>query len=325
MVSHPQLPSDTMAQEFVKAQGDSIAIILCVAVIFSAGVAMLMARHFRQPIQQLVIGAEQLELGNFETRLPENRSDELGRLAHSFNQLAQKLERVEQQRRQWVADTSHELRTPISVMRAQLEALQDGVRPITPENLALLHRQLMSLNKLIDELYTLARADIQALDYQFKPCDLAALIKEVTTNFEDKFAYAGLSIELQTDCVNVLIDADIERLRQVLVNLLENSIRYTNSPGKIQVCLRHQLTSPNDLLLKIEDSAPAVPDTSLKQLGERFFRLDDSRNRNSGGAGLGLAICRQIVEAHRGNINFMQSELGGLSVEILFKKAQSTK
>ncbi len=320
VLSHPRLPSDTMAQKFMETQKESIALLLLIAVVLSALVASVLARHFRRPIQQLVSGAEQLEMGNFDTRLAENRSDELGRLARSFNQLAHKLYEVEQQRRQWVADTSHELRTPISVIRAQLEALQDGIRPSNAENLALLHRQVMSLNKLVDELYTLSRIDIGVLRYEFSTCDLRQIVQEVINNFEEKLTSADLVKELDFGSTPIQIEADAERLRQVVSNLIENSIRYTNSPGKLSIRLRGNGPHTQHIHLIIEDSAPGVPEDSLQQLGERFFRVESSRNRNSGGAGLGLALCRRILAAHHAEISFSQSTLGGLKIDILFKQ-----
>lgn len=319
VLSHPDLPSDTMAQEFMEAQKNTIALLLFMSVALSALLASLLARHFRGPIQQLVSGAEQLEMGHFEARLSEERSDELGRLAHSFNQLASKLGELEQQRRQWVADTSHELRTPISVMRAQLEALQDGIRPSNAENLALLHRQVMSLNKLIDELYTLARSDLGALEYHFEPCNLQELLMEVVADFEEKLSRAGMACQLQIESTGITINADVERLRQVFTNLIENSIRYTHAPGLIHIRLSKDHLTDYGARVVIEDSAPAVPDQALQRLGERFFRLDSSRNRERGGAGLGLALCLRIIEKHQGQIVFTHSDLGGLKADILFK------
>jgi two-component system sensor histidine kinase BaeS len=309
------IPSDAMSRVFLQEQADTIGIIIILAIVLSALAAMLLAFNFKRPIQKLVEGSRQLAEGRFATRLEETRSDELGELAHSFNQLADKLERAEESRKQWVADTSHELRTPISVLRAQIEAIQDGIRPASPENIALMHRQLLSLNKLIDELYALAKADVGALQYQMHPLNLWQLITEETQNFREKIDNAQLSLGLSPFSSEVVISSDADRLRQLFANLLENSCRYTEAGGRIHISAQ---VRGDRLVIHIADSAPAVPEESLSRLGERFYRTDTSRNRQQGGAGLGLALCARIIEAHAGKLGFSHSELGGLQVEIDF-------
>ncbi|MBW8899046.1 MAG: HAMP domain-containing protein, partial [Massilia sp.] len=168
--------------------------IVAASIVLSALAAVLLAAHFRKPIHRLADGARALAEGDYAIRLPLGRSDELGELAHSFNQLAGKLGAAEASRRQWVADTSHELRTPLSVLRAQLEAIEDGVRHADPETVAAMLRQVLSLNKLIDELYALARADVGELDLQRQRVDLWQLATEQAAAFADKFAAAGLRL-----------------------------------------------------------------------------------------------------------------------------------
>jgi two-component system sensor histidine kinase BaeS len=314
-VQKSRVPSDDMARDFLQQQADMIITIVVISICLSGLAALLLALHFRHPIHQLAASARALEQGKFDTRVAVRRSDELGELANSFNQLAEKLAQAEQSRRQWVADTSHELRTPIAVLRAQLEALQDGIRPANAENIALMLRQVLSLNKLIDELYTLASADIGTLQYQMQKMDLWALIEEESSNFQDRIHHAHLQLTIEAKPQASCIHGDRERLRQVMHNLLENSIRYTNAGG----CIRIRANSDQQFLyLHIEDSAPEVPSLAMARLGERFYRPDSSRNREHGGSGLGLALCRRILEAHHANIEFSHSELGGLHVQIQF-------
>lgn len=322
-IQKSKLPSDVMSKDFLTAQAETIMLSIIASIIFSALVATLLAYHFRRPILRLANGAKQLADGQFETRLPEQRSDELGELARSFNQLAAKLEQAEQSRRQWVADTSHELRTPISVLRAQLEAIQDGIRSANPENIALMLRQILSLNKLIDELYLLARSDLGELSYHFQPVDLRTLVQEECANFSEKFKKAQLSLELQLGEDGIWLQADADRLRQVLINLLENSVRYTQAGGLVRLTLEtgdgYQVdgkTHKQSLHLRIEDSAPGLSQSELARLGERFYRAEASRNREQGGAGLGLAMCKKIIQAHQGRLSFACSDLGGLAIDI---------
>lgn len=323
-VQKSRIPSDAMSKDFLQEQADTIAIIIVISICLSALASLLLALHFRRPIHRLVDGARALAEGHFDTRLNAQRSDELGELAQSFNQLAEKLAQAEHSRRQWVADTSHELRTPISVLRAQLEALQDGIRSASPENIALMLRQVLSLNKLIDELYALSKADVGALEYQMQTINLTALIQEEADNFREKILASHLQLQLDLPAPDQAhpanIHADYERLRQVLHNLFENSLRYTNAGGCISIRLKSQ---GQQWILTWEDSAPAVPGYALPRLGERFYRIDNSRNRAYGGSGLGLALCRRILEAHHASINFSDSKLGGLAITIIFERTDN--
>nr|WP_229422804.1 ATP-binding protein [Telluria aromaticivorans] len=283
------------------------------AVALSALAAVLLARHFRQPIGRLAEGAGALAGGRYEVRLPESRSDELGDLARHFNALALQLESAESARRQWVADTSHELRTPLAVLRAQLEALQDGVRSATPETIGAMLRQVLALNKLIDELYALARADVGALDCKPAPLDLWQLAATHAQAFGARLQAAGLELELGSAPPVQRVVGDADRLHQVLDNLFENSLRYTSAGGRIFL---HAHADAKQVHLVIDDSAPGVPGDALARLGERFYRVDASRSRAHGGAGLGLALCGRILEAQGGTLAFAHSPLGGLRVTV---------
>lgn len=314
-VTKSEQPTDSMARVFLQKQTEIIGIIIALSILLSAVAASLLAMHFRRPIRALLEGSRLLSNGNFSTRLGETRSDELGELAHSFNQLAAKLERAEQTRKQWVADTSHELRTPISVLRAQLEAMQDGIRQASPENIALMLRQILSLNKLIDELYALARADLGELEYHMQSLDAWQLAVQEADNFKEKLEAKQLRLTMAEAIANSKVQGDPDRLRQVFSNLFENSIRYTAPGGCIHLSAEQR---ENTLVLTLDDSAPAVPEAALARLGERFYRVDPSRNRQQGGAGLGLALCARIMQAHHGEIKFSHAPSGGLRVELFF-------
>ncbi|WP_156116675.1 ATP-binding protein [Massilia sp. 9096] len=299
-----------MAYAFLEQLRSSLWLIALGAVALSALAATLLARHFRRPILALEQGARQLSSGDFEVQLAAARSDELGDLARHFNTLARHLAGAEATRRQWVADTSHELRTPLAVLRAQLEAVQDGVRGATPDTLDAMLAQVLALNKLIDELYALARADVGALDCKLLELDLWALARAQSDGFEARLQAAGLTLELGLAPPASVVKADADRMRQVLDNLLENSLRYTHAGGRVRLQARVQ---GHDLELRIEDSAPGMPDAALARLGERFYRVDPSRSRAHGGAGLGLALCRRLLEAQDATLAFEPSALGGLA------------
>ena len=312
-VARTARPTDALAYAFLEQLGTSLWLIAAAGVLLSALVAMLLAAHFRRPIGRLAQGARALADGRFETRLAEDRSDELGQLAGHFNLLAARLEGAEDARRQWVADTSHELRTPLAVLRAQLEALQDGVRSVDPRHVAAMLRQVLALSKLIDELYALARADVGALDCRRLPCDLWQLALEEADAFAERLDGAGLVLERGAAPAQSTVLADPDRMRQVLRNLFENSLRYTSAPGRVVLSAR---LHDGRFELSIDDSAPGVPETALARLGERFYRVDASRSRDGGGAGLGLALCARLLEAQGGHLRCAHSPLQGLRVTL---------
>lgn len=242
---------------------------------------------------------------------------------HLLKLLSDRLAATERERRRFVADTSHELRTPIAVLRAQIEALQDGIHQADSGTLAVLHEDVMGLSRLVDDLYALARADIGALKTETTPIDIPAILEEVAEGFTPRLAAAGLSLEIsgRPDAPWICL-GDQRRIRQLFINLIENSVRYTDQGGKIAVWLDGRA---NTLVIRFDDSAPGVPDESLGRLFERFYRVEASRNRDQGGSGLGLAICQGIVAAHGGQIAASASPLGGLRIEIVLPRGHEKR
>jgi two-component system, OmpR family, sensor histidine kinase BaeS len=304
VLAQAQRPEDDLAVAFLIARQGRLGVAALLGVLACVAAAAGLAASFRRPVRQLVDGARQLEAGDFDARLPATRSDELGELARSFNHLAATLGDTERSRRQWMADTSHELRTPLAVLRGQLEALQDGVRSATPEHVATMRAQVLALTRLVDDLQALT-----PLPLTRGPVDAWAIVAEAAAAFEDRFRAAGLSVQLDEPAQRALVAGDAGRLHQVFVNLLENSVRHTDAGGRIAISVADDARM---LRIAIDDTAPGVPADALGRLGERFFRVDASRSRRSGGTGLGLAVSRQIVEAHGGQLLFEASPLGGL-------------
>lgn len=309
---------DEITARFLNAYRETIIRFVMFSVILSAVLATILAIHFRRPLIRLRDGTQQLAQGQYATRLEIRRSDELGELADNFNLLAEKLESIEKERRLWVADTSHELRTPVSVIRAQIEALQDGVRAPTPENLALLLRQILALDKLINDLYLHAQIDAESYQLHLEEVDLIACLDEVSRGYEEKLKRANLHFSFDhRHHESLTLQLDRARLTQVLSNLIENAIRYTAAPGEVALSLTEDL---NSIQILLEDSAPGLNQDQLQQLGQRFYRPDTGRSRQHGGSGLGLSLCVRIVQAHGGKIQFGPSRLGGLAVHISLPK-----
>ena len=304
MLAKAQRPDDDLAVAFLIAQQRRLGLVALLGVLASVIASAWLAASLRRPVRQLVDGARQLAAGRFDARQPATRGDELGELAQTFNHLAAWLGDTERERQQWMADTSHELRTPLAVLRGQLEALQDGVRTATPANVATMLAQVTALTRLVDDLQALTPPPLAVA-----PVDAWTVVDAAVAALADRLHAAGLTALMGAAPARSTVAGDVNRLRQVVTNLLENSVRYTDAPGRIAVAAT---VDGAMLRVTLDDTAPGVPAAALARLGERFFRVDASRSRRSGGSGLGLAVCRQIVEAHGGRLAFEASALGGL-------------
>ena len=305
---------------FFEEQIDTAWNIAAMAAILAAIVSVLMARGMLAPLKRLASSTHQLAAGNFVVRVPVTSRDEMGQLAEDFNQLAQALGRNEAMRRNFIADVSHELRTPLAVLRGELEALEDGVRALTPASLRSLQAEVGTLSKLVEDLHQLSLADIGALSYRKHELDLNELVELALGAFHERFATRELTVSFTPRGV-MPVFGDPDRLTQLLNNLLENCVRYTDPGGRIELRCRLE---DGQIALDVLDSEPGVPDTELVRLFDRFMRLESSRNRASGGAGLGLAICSSIVEAHSGTIRAFASPLGGLWIAIRLPEATAS-
>lgn len=306
-----QRPSDRADVHFQEQQLKAGLVTGALALLLAAIVSVLLAWRLLLPVRQLAAATHTLAAGDYGSRVAVSSRDALGRLAQDFNHLAETLERNERLRRVFMADVSHELRTPLAVLRGELEALQDGVRQLTPASLKSLQAEVAALSKLVDDLYELALADVGALTYQKSKVDLTELAAACLGGFKDRALEQGLELRQRLPKEPLPLSADRARLIQLFNNLLENSLRYTDPGGVLSVSLLRQ---GDDAVLELEDSAPAVAEELLPQLFERFYRTEASRSRAHGGAGLGLALCRNIVEAHGGRIEARLSPLGGLRI-----------
>lgn len=305
---------DTLQLQFLKEQKATFGLIALGIVLFAALLTMPITSRLVRPVKTLAAATRELTRGNYKVRTPVNTEDELGQLTRDFNRLADTLEQNEQARRQWVADISHELRTPLAVLRGEIEALQDQVREVTPQTLKALHGEVMQLNRLICDLYELSMSDLGALTYKKEMIAPIVILKKTIEIFQPRLNDHKLSMDINLSAgAGLKILADQERLQQLFANLLENSLRYTEPGGRLEV---RSENSDSQLVIHFLDSEPGVAEGDLKNLFDRLYRVESSRNRAVGGAGLGLSICRNIVEAHGGNIEAKQSPHGGLWINI---------
>jgi two-component system sensor histidine kinase BaeS len=307
------------ALRFQEQQLKASSVIGGIAILLAALVAWLLARMFLAPLKHIAAATHRMTAGDYATRVAVASHDELGQLAEDFNHLAVTLGKNEKLRRAFMADVSHELRTPLAVLKGELEALQDGVRPLTPSAIQSLQSEVATLGKLIDDLYELSLSDVGALSYRKSRTDILDVLRMTVEAFQERFAQHSITLEVGIPAHQAAVcHADPDRLRQLFANLLENAARYTDADGKLVITAA---LGQRTIKLEFQDTKPGVPDDMLPHLFERFFRGEQSRNRSTGGAGLGLAISRNIVEAHQGTIVASASALGGLCITVVLPLA----
>ncbi len=299
--------------EFLTRQKTALAYGACGMVLVVVLFSLPLSWHLVQPLKAMAGATRDVASGKQGVRIPVLSSDELGQLAHSFNVMALGLERNEKTRRQWVADISHELRTPVGVLQGEIEALLDGVRPITPEAVRSLHGEALRLHRLVDDLYQLALSDLGTLIYRKENVSLGDIVMDCIETFSPRFAEKSIAVNVRGTLEDFMVFGDAQRLHQLFANLLDNALKYTDAGGELRVSAGR---FGGWVTVRLDDTAPAVPQDHLERLFERLYRVDVSRNRASGGSGLGLSICKNIAEAHEGTIAAGLSDLGGLSITV---------
>ncbi len=277
-------------------------------------IAYLISRQMVGPIRELTKGTRELANRNFSVRVETGTQDEFGQLANHFNKMAETLSRYEKMRQQWLSDISHELRTPLAVLRGEIEALQDGIRNPTPENLASLHGEVVRISTLIEDLHQLSLSDSNRFYLERSSFDLHALIRESVEGHQALLGKKAIAVCLDANLSGELqVAADPTRMRQVVGNILDNAGKYCDANAELSISTR---ICERAVQLRFADSGPGVPPEALGSIFDRLYRVDASRNRAFGGSGLGLSICKQIVEDHGGRIWAEQSKKGGLAINI---------
>ena len=302
---------------FVRSQLSHAAIAGVAVIIAALIAAWLLARWLLGPVKTLGLRMEQLAAGDYQARIESERTDELGELARNYNRLAETLTQNQDARRRWGADIAHELRTPLSILRGEIQALQEGVRPLSKAALDSLQAECTRLTSLVDDLYQLSLADAGALTYRFETVDFNTLVADVEREYRASLRDAGLTLESHLSREPLMVRLDNQRMSQLITNLLVNSRRYTDAPGVVRLTTsRFGSGSSLRVVLTVDDSPPGVPAEHLPKLFDRLFRVESSRNRAAGGAGLGLSICQNIAKAHGGTLVASASPLGGLCMTL---------
>lgn len=312
------LPNPSLSEEhalkFAQQLGKSFLLIALFMILVSTVLSLPLAHRFLKPVRALQAATQKMASGDYSVRTRASGDDDLGRLARDFNNLGKALEHNEQLRRQWVADISHELRTPLAILRGEIEALQDGVREATPKAIASLHGEVQHLSRLVNDLYELSMSDIGALTYRKRDINPLSLLAGCIEGMAGEFQGANITLDASgVQNKPVILNGDRDRFSQLFNNLLSNTLRYTDGGGRLEIAAS---AKEGRLNIDFQDSSPGVPEQELPKLFDRLYRVESSRSRARGGAGLGLAISRNIVTAHDGDIGASTSPLGGLWIHI---------
>jgi len=293
-----QITYSTIGGYFIK--GGLLAI--AVAILFT----FFLSRRILAPVKALTGATRQFGKGDFSRRVTYEGKGELGELARSFNSMADNLEHTQRLRRNMVADVAHELRTPLSNLKGYLEAISDGVVQPDEATIHSLNEEASSLSRLVEDLQELSLADAGELKMTVQPEDISRLIKETVTALYPKASGKGLSLTADLPAAISPVNIDNHRIKQVLYNLLDNAVAHTGKDGKINVTAREH---DNMVYISVSDTGEGIPPEDLPMIFERFYRVDKSRARATGGSGLGLTIAKRLVEAHGGTIK-VESQVG---------------
>ncbi len=305
--------TDNRDREFAAEQQRSIYIVAFAALAVAALVSVLLARQFTQPVRALAQAARAVSGGDYDTHITLARDDELGELATEFNALTRALAQHRDARRRWVADIAHELRTPLAILRGELDAIDDGVRTFDAGTKRSLRAEVNRLSTLVAALHELSIYDEGGVDSPTSHFDVVAFLSAALDNAEARFNEASIRVSRRLPAQETLVRGHADQIDRVFTNLIENTLRYTDRPGELRV---DATVDAKHVVITFADSAPSVPKQALTRLFDRLFRTDESRNRATGGSGLGLAICKAIVETHGGEIDAAPSVLGGVAIRV---------
>ncbi len=296
--SDPGLAED-LRVNFIRAINEITTTAVIVSLIAAIAVSLFTSQRIVQPIRAMMQASREIAAGHFNRRVTVVSEDELGALADSFNQMAEELELTEQRRLNLIGDVAHELRTPLTNLRTMLEALTDGVLSPEPSTFQTMNNEVLRLQRLVQDLQELSRAEageMAMFPEWIDPGDLvASVVDRLALQFHDKGV--ALHVNLAPDLPKVHVDP--ARITQVLVNILGNALQYTPPGGEVWVSVRR---IGDEIRFVVKDSGRGIPPEDLPHIFERFYRVDKSRARASGGSGIGLTISKHIVEAHGGKI-----------------------
>ncbi len=284
---------------------EALTIATLAALVAALAASYLVSRQIVGPVQKMVTISQRIAEGEYTERLnitgnlASDQLDELDQLALSFNQMADKLEKTEAVRRQLIGDVSHELRTPLTAIKGYMEGMIDGVIPAENDTFQLVHSEVSRLQHLVSDLQELSRMESGAFQLSLKPLPVKKLVENTVERLGRQFEEKGIRLELDVPAGLPDVLADSDRLLQVMINLTGNALQYTPSGGKVKISA---VRSKNDVEISVADTGIGISPENLTHIFTRFYRVDKSRTRASGGSGIGLTIAQSLVKAHGGRI-----------------------
>jgi signal transduction histidine kinase len=301
---------DDLFVQFRTAVTEATLIATTTAALIAVTLSALISRRVIAPVREMMYASRQIAQGNYGRRVAtsDNRPltdlDEMGQLAHSFNQMAAQLEESDALRRQLIGNVSHELITPLTVIKGSMEGLIDGVLPPEPETFQQVYYEAARLQRLVTDLQELSRVEAGTYPLHIQPVDLGALAHKITGDLRRQFEDKGVQLHVHIPSALLMVEADLDRIAQVLINLIGNALQYTPAGGQVDLTVQRK---GDGVQFTISDTGIGIPAEHLPYLFTRFYRVDKSRARASGGSGIGLTIARHLVEAHNGRI-WVESE-----------------
>jgi signal transduction histidine kinase len=275
-----------------------VLLVVLIAIAVGGGV-----RRMTRPMNNLIDAARRIEAGDYSAQVPEWGSSDIRSVARAFNSMSARLKTMDEQRRSFLADVTHELRTPLSVIRGQAEAIADGVYPADATHLAPILDATQALDRLVEDLRTLVLTDAGSLALHKEPTDLGALVHDTVESFRSQAESAGVALTTEIGDKIPSVEVDPARIRQVIGNLLSNAIRHTPSGGSIAAAVH---SSGGQVTITITDTGEGIPEDLLPHVFDRFVK-----GPNSTGSGLGLAIAHDIIRAHGGSVEIQNRPGGG--------------
>ena len=289
----------TLLQTFRNTLLISLGIAASGALIAGLFTSVLLTRLILQPLHEITASSQRIASGHYDERVAVPQSDELAMVATHFNQMAEALEQVEQQRVALIGNVSHELRTPLTGIEGYLEGMMDGLLPSNTETYAHMYQEVRRLRRLVDDLQALSRVEAGQVSLRLETIDLVPLIARVVNQLKPQAEAQCLAITIKGTQDEAWVNADADRTAQILINLVGNAIRYTPDGGQITIRVR---TKQQFAEVSIHDTGVGIPAESLAYIFERFYRVDSSRSRSSGGSGVGLTVSRHLAWAMGGDL-----------------------
>ncbi|MGL1959304.1 MAG: ATP-binding protein [Colwellia sp.] len=305
--------NDPIADHYLTKQLEISYWIGALGVLIATLFSYILSRHITAPINLLNQGAQKIAKRDFTTHIKVTSQDEFKALATSVNNISKELLKYDNRQKQWLMDISHELRTPLTILGGELDAMTDGVIPLNKNAITSLQEEVTLMTRLVQDLHELTVIDKTAFECQKDNIQILSLLSLQVTKYNPLFSNKNIELIANIPTQQMTIKGDNDRLSQVIQNILENGLRYINSPGNLHISVD---IIESKVQISFADSGPGVAKDALPKLFDRLYRTDESRNRKTGGAGLGLAISRNIILAHNGKIFATLNKQGGLSIHI---------